>query len=131
MSFLLDHDVCSRWLRNQPQVVSRVNQHAGRLHVSALSIVQIERWILRRMVPAWVMQGYVGFLNAVTHLDVNERVAHRAVMLERALRRQGHHLDVFALIVSATALHHNLALVTNDPLYQLVAGLTTEDWTLP
>jgi predicted nucleic acid-binding protein len=77
------------------------------------------------------MQGYNAFLNDVTLVNVDEQIAHRAVMPERVRRGQGHNLGVFALVISATALERGLELVTHVPAYQAVPGLTLRDWTVP
>src|SRR5262245_13006973 len=131
MGYLLDHDPCIAWLRRHRHVMPPIVQNAGQLHVSALTLMKVERWLLRPSVNSRLMQGYNALLSDLIVVSVDDQIAHRAVMLERGLRRQAHHFGVFALIVAATALERGHTLVTHDSEYQHVAGLALADWKVP
>jgi predicted nucleic acid-binding protein len=131
MTFVLAQDACEAWFRSHRRLRPRITQNQGQLYLSALTVMPMTRWLLRLSTPASVRAGYNAFMGLITIVDVNEPIAHRAVMLDRLLQRQGHHLGVFALVAAATALERGFTLVTHDAGYQVVPGLTTQDWTLP
>jgi predicted nucleic acid-binding protein len=130
MSYLLDHPICSGWLRGHKRILPRIALHAGQLHVSALSLMMVERWLLLASTPSRFMQGFNAFVRDISVVNVNDPIAHRAAMLELQLRRQKR-LSVVPLIVAATALERGLTLVTHDADFQLVPGLTLVDWSIP
>ena len=47
MSFLLDTDTCSAYLKNDPAVVGRVMLHYGGLNVSVITVGELLTWALR------------------------------------------------------------------------------------
>jgi predicted nucleic acid-binding protein len=44
MSFLLDTDICSAYLKNEPLVVGRVMLHYGGLHISVITVGELLTW---------------------------------------------------------------------------------------
>ena len=44
MSFLLDTDICSAYLKNHPLVVKKVMIHFGGLHVSVVTVGELLTW---------------------------------------------------------------------------------------
>jgi predicted nucleic acid-binding protein len=117
MTFVLAIDACTTWFSGHRRVRPRIAHHQGQLYLSALTMMPLERWLLRLSTPASVRAGYNVFLNLITLADLNEAIAHRAVAIERQLQRQGHRLGVFALVAAATALERGFALVTRDAGY--------------
>jgi predicted nucleic acid-binding protein len=58
--------------------------------------------------------GLLRFLEAATILDVNRQVAERYAEIRGGLRAKGLLLDNRDLLIAATALHHDLTLVTRN-----------------
>jgi tRNA(fMet)-specific endonuclease VapC len=132
VSFLLDTDVCSAFLKGDHQVGNRVIQHGGRLHVSAISVAELFTWTLRAKSPPSRLQGLVEFLAGVTVLEVDLAVARmfgtvRAGQLDRGLVSP--QMD---LLIAATALAHDVTLVAhNTGDFANVPNLATADWLAP
>jgi tRNA(fMet)-specific endonuclease VapC len=132
MSFLLRDDACRDALRQRPRVVARVTRHRGNLHVSALTILGLEQWLVLPQTPSALLPGYGTFRAEVRILDVTDDIARRAAGLWSRLRLGGHRLRDSDLLIAATALVHGLTLVTHaTTVYANIPGLTVEDWTRP
>jgi len=63
-------------------------------------------------------------------LPVGRESAETYGMLKAQLEKQGSHLDDFDLIIAASALAHNLTLVTNNTdHFKRIDGLKLANWT--
>ena len=67
MSFLLDTDICSAFLKGDHRVGNRVIQYGGRLHVSAITVAELFTWALRSKAPPSRLQGLLELLDSVTN----------------------------------------------------------------
>lgn len=129
MSFLVDTDVCSAFLKGDGRVFNRFVQHSGGIAVSALTVGELTTWASRRAAPSARIMGLRELLSSVTIHLVDEAVATtfgkvRAEMLDRGQPRPS--VDLF---IASTALTHDLTLVThNGADYVGVPGLRIVDW---
>ena len=57
MSFLLDSDTCSYYLKNDPIVLSRVMLHFGSLNVSVITVGELLTWAMRANAPPERLKG--------------------------------------------------------------------------
>ena len=48
MSFLLDTDICSAYMKGNHQVWQRFMQYSGRLHVSPVTVGELYTWAFRK-----------------------------------------------------------------------------------
>ena len=132
MSYLLHTDTCASMIRDVPAVRGHFALHPVGLLVSAVSLVGLEIWLLRPRTPLRHRTGYFNFQQGVTVLDLTEPIAHRAAMIDSALRTQGQRLGLADLLIAATALERGLTLVTHSTRrFAGVAGLTALDWAVP
>lgn len=132
MSFLLDTDICSLFMRGNPLVVKRFAQYAGHLHISVVTVGELYSGALRARVSRRLLPSLTALLGDLEILDASFDVAYtfgtiRASILDRGL--PGPDLD---LLIAATALVHDLTLVThNTAHYAGVPGLRLADWVQP
>jgi predicted nucleic acid-binding protein len=131
MAYLLALDSCVAWLRGQRHLRARVAQNPGLVYVSALTMLPLGEFLVRASTPAQFRTGYFLLAQLIAFEDVTEPIAYRASRLVTHLRLQGRRLKVVSSIVAATALERGWAVVTRDPAYQVVPGLTLHDWTVP
>ncbi|HUG94109.1 MAG TPA: type II toxin-antitoxin system VapC family toxin [Planctomycetaceae bacterium] len=132
MSHLLDTDTCSAYLKSDPRVVARVMQHFGGLHVSVVTVGELLTWALRSGAPQARLQGIQDLLANSTVIEVDLPVAERFGELRAALFDRGRPVHEMDLFVAATALVHNLVLVThNVQHFAHIPGLTIDDWLVP
>lgn len=62
MSFLLDTDTCSAYLRNDRQVTGKVMLHFGALHISVVTVGELLTWARRAKAPPSRLQGVRDFI---------------------------------------------------------------------
>ena len=77
MSFLLDTDTCSAYLKNDQRVVSKVMLHFGGLHVSVVTVGELLTWAQRANAPPSRLQGVRDLLKASTIHEIDLSVAEK------------------------------------------------------
>jgi tRNA(fMet)-specific endonuclease VapC len=129
MSFLLDTDICSAYLKGDHRVGNRVIQHGGRLHVSAITAAELFTWALRSKASPSRLQGLLELLDGVTLLDVDRTVAKKFGEIRSHQLDGGLSTPQMDLLIAATAMTHNLTLVThNIGDFANVPDLEITDW---
>jgi tRNA(fMet)-specific endonuclease VapC len=129
VSYLLDTDTCSAHLKSQSTVGSRILQNLGKLHVSVITVGELRTWAYRRTASRRRAIDLELFLNDVDVLTVTVDVANRFGELRAGLLDQGQATPDLDLLIAATALVHNLTLVThNTKDFQHLPGLALTDW---
>jgi predicted nucleic acid-binding protein len=129
VSYLIDSDICSAHLKQHVNVNKFVLQYAGRLHISTISMGELLTWGLRREASSIRKAGLRDFLKGVEILPVTIAIAEEFGRLRAKLFDAGHPTPEMDLWIAATAIHHNLTLVThNTRHFSHIQGLTLEDW---
>lgn len=132
MSFLVDTDICSAHLKQKGPVTNRFLQYTGRLHLSAITVGELFTWALRANAPARRQQSLIALLNDVVVLDVTEEVGRKFGELRAAQFDAGTPSPEIDLLIAATALVHNLTVVTHNVSdFRNIPGLNIEDWLNP
>jgi len=132
MSFLLDTDICSAYLKNDRTVVGKIMLHFGGLHASVVTVGELLTWAMRANAPATRLLGVRDFLKAATVLDLTLAVGEKFGELRAGLLDRGIVVGEMDLFNAAVALVHNLTLVTNNVAdYANIPGLTVADWQVP
>jgi tRNA(fMet)-specific endonuclease VapC len=115
LSFLIDTD----WVIDHLNAVSEVTRRLKELEPQrlALSIISAaELWegvyFSRDQKRSQVMLE--AFLSGVTILNLDEEVCKRFGHLRGSMRKRGQVMGDFDLLIAATALRHNLTLLTNN-----------------
>lgn len=132
MSFLLDTDICSAYMKGSSAVYTRFIQYSGRLHISTVTFGELWAWVGRANASPRRLQKLLGLLKEVQVLPVDEAIGRkfgevRAWQLDRGLSTPD--LDFLNVV---TALVHGFTLVThNTSDYQNVPSLTLDDWLAP
>jgi tRNA(fMet)-specific endonuclease VapC len=132
VSFLLDTDICSAYLKGDRQVWNRFVQHGGNLCISTVTLGELFAWGLRATAPPKRLQILLNLLKDVRVLLIDENVSHkfgevRAGQLDCGLGTPD--LDLFN---GATALAHSSIMVTHNTAdYANIPGLTVVDWVAP
>jgi tRNA(fMet)-specific endonuclease VapC len=129
VAYLLDTDICSAHLKQHPNVNKFVLQYAGRLHVSVVSAGELLTWGLRKQTNAARLAGLREFLKGVDLLPVTAAIAEKFGQLRATLLDAGHPTPEMDLWIAATAMSHDLMLVThNTRHFAHIPDLTIEDW---
>ncbi|MEX0865978.1 MAG: type II toxin-antitoxin system VapC family toxin [Pirellulales bacterium] len=129
VSFLLDTDICSAYLKGNSQVWQKVMQHAGQLHVSTITVGELFTWASRQDASPKRRESLEAFLQDVTVLDVTRAIAERLGELRAVCFDTGRATPDMDLIIAATATVHDLTLVTHNVQdFADVQGLRIQDW---
>ena len=132
MSFLLDTDICSAYLKGNSALYNRFIQHGGRLHLTAVSLGELFTWALRSGTSPSRLRDVLGLLPLVHFHEVNLDVARRFGEVDADLLDRGISVPDVDLLNAAVALLHGLTMVThNTQDYSAVTGLTLVDWLAP
>lgn len=132
MSFLLDTDTCSAYLKGNPRVWNCFIQHSGGLHISTVTLGELFTWARRAKASPKRLQGLLDMLNDVRVLLVDETVAQKFGEVRAGLLDGGLSAPPMDLMIAATALVHNLIVVTHNTAdYANIPGLIVVDWLIP
>lgn len=132
MSYLLDTDICSAFIKGNRQVWPKMMQYSGQLHVSAITAAELFAWVLRANASPNRQQAVLDFFNDVTFLDINRDVSRKFGEIRAAQLDQGQFTPEMDLLIASTALVHGLTLATHNTRdFTDVPGLVLEDWLTP
>lgn len=132
MSFLVDTDISSAYLKQVAHVMNRFLQYSGRIHLSVVSLGELYTWSARRNAPATRLRKLIKLLNDVTVLTLDHSVSRKFGEVRAHLLDTGQPTQPTDLFIAATALVHGLTLVThNTRHYAKVPGLNVVDWMVP
>lgn len=132
MRHLVDTNICSAYLKGVSQVFSKFVQHGGGLAVSTITVGELYVWALRSRAPEARKKSLRDFLQEVVVLDVTTDVAVRFGELRAALLDSGRPVPQLDLFIAATALVHDLVLVTHNVKdFAPIPSLTVVDWLEP
>jgi predicted nucleic acid-binding protein len=133
LSFLVDTDTCSAYVKANPVVFNGFLQYGGGLHISAITLGELLTWALRAKAPPSRLQDVQDLLKIVLVLDITADVGRKFGELRAALLDAGTPAPEMDLLNAATALVHNLTMVThNTQDYANIPGLTNiVDWLVP
>jgi tRNA(fMet)-specific endonuclease VapC len=133
MTFLLDTNTCSAYLKHRRGLAHRFLQHSGRLHVSSIVLGELFTWAYRRADPAPLLKNLDDdLLPQVRQLVFDDRCAREFGKVRARLLNAGHPIDALDLQIGVTALVHNLTLVTHNTRdYLHIPSLQLDDWLAP
>lgn len=132
MSFLLDTDTASAYLKSHPRVTSRVTMRYASLHVSTVTVGELLAWARRAKAPPSRLPGVLDFVAACRLRDVDYAVAHTFGHIRAELIDRGRPVGAPDLFNAAVALVHNLTIATHNVAdYRDVPGITIVDWMAP
>lgn len=132
MSYLVDTDTCSAFIRGNRAVWPKFMQYFGRIHVSTITAAELWTWVLKPGVSSAREQGVRDLLNNTNVLPVDLDVARRFGEVRANQLVRGTVTPSLDLLIASTALCHNLTLVTHNTAdYATIPGLSLDDWLPP
>ena len=132
MSFLLDTDICSAYMKGNHAVYSRFIQYGGRLHISTVTLGELWAWVGRAKASPRRLQTLLDLLQDVHVLPIDEAVSRKFGEVRAWQSDRGLSTPDLDFLNAVTALVHGFTLVThNTDDYQNVPSLTLDDWLTP
>ena len=128
--YLLDSNMISAYLKNIVRVVDKFDAiwyKKEPMFIDGIVYYEIKGGLLHVNARAKLRQFYL-LLQKVPILWANRDIADNASEIYADLRKSGRTIPDMDILIAATALTHNLILVTDDSHFQRVQGLTIENW---
>ena len=115
MTALVDSDRVADWLRGRPAAVQLLKSlEPDGLAISLVTYGEVYEGIYYGRDPAGSERVFRQFLRAVDVLPLTRPIMRRFARLRGDLRRRGQLIGDPDLLIAATALHHDLTLVTGN-----------------
>lgn len=130
LSYLIDSDwaVWWRWLRGRSEAVTALrDRYSAGFAISAVTLAELWEGIEGSKDPEAGRRGPRDFLQLAKVLPLSNEVAMAFGREAVRLRQAGQSIPDFDLVIAATALHHNLTLLSdNRAHFSRVPGLKME-----
>jgi tRNA(fMet)-specific endonuclease VapC len=128
VKFLLDTCSVSDYLRGVDSVVQRLQKaKPSEVAISAVTVMELRYGAARRQSPK-LTAAVEAFLNDVSVLAFDAESAERAGVIRATMEANGLSIALADCQIAATALTHDLTLVTNDGDLKRVPKLKVVDW---
>lgn len=127
MKYLVDTDCVVDYLKGRPNAQELLDKlfHDG-LAISIITYGEVYEGIYFGLDPKKNEQIFRNFLRGVTVLGISRPVAKRFALIRGNLRQKGQLIGQPDILIAATALEHNLTLLTrNAKDYQRIPDLKT------
>jgi len=134
MRYLLDTCVISDFIKGEPGTQARLKQTLPTdVAVSVITVMELRYGLLNNPQRAQKVEPTIaGFLASVTILPFGNAEAEQAAQVRAILKAQGQPIGAYDVLIAATALLHNLRMITaNQREFNRVPGLQTENWRQP
>ena len=134
MRYLLDTCVISYFIKGEAGTQVRLKQTSpADIAVSAITVMELRYGLaLNPQRAQKVEPAIASFLASVTILPFSTVEAEQAAQIRAILKSQGQPIGAYDVLLAATALQHNLVMVTaNQREFDRVPGLQTENWRQP
>ena len=117
MRYLIDSDWVVDHLANDPEanrLLVRLSDEG--IAISIITYIEIYQGVLRSPTPKEAERKLQAFIDTVSVLSISPAVARRCAHIRETLRRQRKEFRrrAFDLLIAATALEHDLTLVTRN-----------------
>ena len=128
LRYLVDTDWVINYLRAHPAIVSRLGELQPQgLALSIISLAELYEGVFYSRDPDGDGQDLADFLRGVTVLGIDTDIAQLFGRERGRLRAAGMMIGDFDLLIGATALAHNLTLLTNNRShFERIDGLRME-----
>ena len=133
MSFVLDTNICSAYLRADRRVEAKFLQYTGGLYISAMTLGELYAGACRSGQPAKRLDGIAEMLHEINAvIPIDQALAERYGRVRAELTDRGLVVANADLLIASTALHLNYTMVSHNVRhFQVIPGLRLEDRLVP
>lgn len=129
MNFLIDTNICSACIKGDRVVWNRFLQHAGSMALSVITVGELWTWARRAKTQPNARHAIAELIELLDVVEVDIPVALLFGDLRARLFDAGTPMPDSDALIAATALTHNLTLVTHNTAdFLTVSELRLEDW---
>ncbi|NET26579.1 MAG: type II toxin-antitoxin system VapC family toxin [Okeania sp. SIO1I7] len=131
MNYLLDTNIVSAFVNQNQKIRDKLLEVYTReqdIYISCISFYEVQRGLLYVNATRKLSQ-FNEFCQEVTILFLdNLEIIEKASEIHIDLRRKGRIIQDADILIAATAIIHNLTLVSNDSDMSRVEGINLENW---
>ncbi|MDX2212967.1 MAG: type II toxin-antitoxin system VapC family toxin [Oculatellaceae cyanobacterium bins.114] len=134
MQYLLDTCVISDFIKGEPGTLARLKQTPpADIAVSVVTVMELRYGLALNPQRAQKIEPTIAsLLSSITILRFSGLEAEQAAQIRVILKAQGQPIGAYDVLIAATALQHQLVMVTaNQREFDRVPGLQTENWRQP
>lgn len=128
---LLDTDTISYYMKGIPTVVSRTEstlQQYGYLNISVVTYFEVMNGLLIKDAKKQ-MANFLELVQVCHVHPVTIEIAHLSANIQAELVRNGRVIGYTDVLIGATAIHHNLKVVTNNQAhFSQISNLELDNW---
>lgn len=129
MKFLLDTNICSAQIRRPARLAHYFLQHGGQLAISTVTYGELYAGAWKLSHANKLFAHIDEFLREVVVLDFDRTCAAEFGRIRGTLLRRGETGSALDLMIGATALVHDLTLVTHNLAdFKAIDGLRMVNW---
>lgn len=131
MSYLLDTCVVSDFVKGEENTLKRLKSSSpGDVFISSITVMEVNYGLAVNPQRAVKIQALLEtFLSSITILPFGSEAAEQAAQIRSILKTAGTPIGAYDVLIAATALTHNLIIVTsNIREFQRVPDLKIENW---
>ena len=131
MRYLLDTCVISDFIKGEAGTTVRLRQTPPvEIVVSTVTVMELRYGLALNPQRAQKVElAIASILSSVTILPFDTTEAEQAAQIRAALKSKGQPIGAYDVLIAATALQHNLTMVTaNQREFERVSGLQIENW---
>lgn len=125
--FLLDSNIVIAFFADEKVVVERV-EALPQVFVPVIVVGELLYGAAKSARSLENERRVLDFSQSVSLLDVSRSTAQAYASIKNNLRRKGHPIPENDIWIAAIAKEHGLTVVTRDPHFAAVDGLTVETW---
>jgi tRNA(fMet)-specific endonuclease VapC len=128
--YLLDTDIIIYSMKGHPLVRQKLTEQINAvMRISMITLNELYYGAYKSRQVSTNLAKIKMLENAFEAIPVNYESAEIFGLLKAQLESQGNRLDDFDLLIAATAMAHNLTLVSNNlKHFQRIDGLKIETW---
>lgn len=129
--YLLDTDIIIYSLKGHPVVQKNLRQHSrDPLYLTTISLMELYYGAYKSEKVESNLAKVKTIETGFTLIRAGEEIVELFGRLKAQLETKGQRVDDFDLVITSTALSHNLILVTNNTRhFQRIEGITLENWS--
>lgn len=131
MRYMLDTCVISDFIKGESGTQTRIKQTPPTdIAISVITLMELQYGLLLNPQRAQKIEPMMtSFLSSVTILPFANPESEKAAEIRALLKTQGQPIGPYDVLIAATALQHQLIMVTaNQREFDRVPGLQTENW---
>lgn len=130
MLYLLDTNICSHIMRNNPIVVQNLqNQRPENIVISRISYAELRFGLAYNPKATRLHKAFDELLAQIHIAEFNQEVADHYAIFRAQIQKSGKNLFPLDMMIAAHAHHLGAILVTNDQAFFKIDGLQVQDWT--